>query len=98
MKATYLLLLIGLITLPINSQTAEEYEKNAKAKFYNDDYYGAIADYTKAIELRPDYASAYYNRGAVKSSLGDDNGACQDGRKAQQLGYDATELINLACN
>ena len=98
MKATYLLLLIGLITLPINSQTAEEYLKNASAKFYNDDYYGAIADFNKAIELNPDDASAYYNRGAVKSSLGDDNGACQDGRKAQQLGFDATKLNDLVCN
>ena len=26
------------------------------------------------------------------------NGACQDGRKAQQLGYDATELIRIPCD
>ena len=32
MKATYLLLLIGLIALPINSQTADEYKKNGNAK------------------------------------------------------------------
>jgi tetratricopeptide (TPR) repeat protein len=32
---------------------------------------GAIADYTKAIELNPQYADAYYNRGNTKSKLGD---------------------------
>jgi tetratricopeptide (TPR) repeat protein len=32
---------------------------------------GAIADYTKAIEINPQYAKAYYNRGIVKKDLGD---------------------------
>ena len=59
MKTTYLLLLIGLITLPINSQTATEYLNSANSKFINDDNYGAINDYTKAIELRPDFGGAY---------------------------------------
>ena len=27
------------------------------------DYYGAISDYTKAIELNPNFADAYNNRG-----------------------------------
>lgn len=84
--------------MPINSQTAEEYFNNGYAKYNNYDYYGAIADFTKAIEFSPDYAEAYGNRGIAKYYLGDKNGACQDARKAQQLGYDATELINLACN
>ena len=39
-------------------------------KLNNGDYYGAIADYTKAIELNPDDAAAYYNRGIAKRSLG----------------------------
>ena len=29
---------------------------------------GAIADYTKAIELKPDYADAYYHRGLAKQA------------------------------
>jgi hypothetical protein len=33
MTATYLLLLIGLIALPINSQNAVEYLRNGGAKF-----------------------------------------------------------------
>ena len=32
---------------------------------YRQEYQKAIADYTKAIDLQPDYASAYFNRGNV---------------------------------
>ena len=40
----------------------------------------------------------YYYRGISKYLLGDKNGACQDARKAQDLGYDASELIRDVCN
>ena len=40
--------------------------------------YGAIADYTKAIKLNPNYADAYYNRGVAKSNLQDYDGAIAD--------------------
>ena len=50
------------------------------------DYYGAIADYTKAIGFDPDYAGAYSNRGISKENIGDLNGACVDWRKAAGLG------------
>jgi hypothetical protein len=29
--------------------------------------------------------------------LYDDSGACKDARKAQELGYDASQLIKMAC-
>ena len=46
---------------------------------------GAIADYNKAIELKPDYALAYSDRGLVRSELGDKKGALEDLQKAAQL-------------
>ena len=61
------------------------------------DYNGAIADYTKAIELNPNYAVAYSNRAIGKYRLYDYNGACIDARKAQDLGSDATRIINVVC-
>jgi len=50
----------------------------------------AIADYTKAIELRPDYAEAYEYRGLAKSMKGDIKGAIADYTKAIECRPDYT--------
>ena len=72
--------ILFLLFLPILcfGQTAEEYFNYAKEKAKLKDYYGAIADYTKAIELDPNDADAYYNRGKNKFSLQDYRGAIAD--------------------
>ena len=62
------------------------YSTRGKAKLLLKDYYGAIADYTKMIELNPNDAYAYNNRDITKENLGDLNGACKDWIKAASLG------------
>ena len=63
------------------------------------DYYGAISDYTRAIELNPNYTSAYVSRGISKEYLGDLNGACADWKKAARLGdADAAKWVANQCN
>ncbi|MDA9290214.1 tetratricopeptide repeat protein [bacterium] len=54
-----LALLISFVSF---GQTAEEYFDSGYDKAKAKDHYGAIADYTKAIEINPN-ANAYYNRG-----------------------------------
>jgi tetratricopeptide (TPR) repeat protein/S1-C subfamily serine protease len=49
------------------------------------DKQGAIADYNKAIELKPDDAEAYNNRGNARYHLGDKKGAIADYTKAIEL-------------
>ena len=66
-------------------QTSAQYFKSGFDKFEAKDYYGAIADYTKAIELEPNYADAYYNRGNSKRKLKDYYGAIADYTKAIEL-------------
>jgi tetratricopeptide (TPR) repeat protein len=39
---------------------------------------GAIADYTEAIRLEPDFVDAYYNRGSARYTQGDLEGAIAD--------------------
>ena len=56
--------------------------RSAEQKFEKGDFKGAIADYTKAIEINPQYSEAYINRGIAKSDLGDTQGAIADYNKA----------------
>ena len=50
-----------------------------------DHYNRAIAEYTKAIELKPDYANAYNNRGNAYSNKSDYSRAIADYTKAIEL-------------
>ena len=65
--------------------TAEEYFYSAYDKVNQRDYSGAIADFTKAIELNPNDVAAYNNRGVSKANLKDYYGAIADYTKAIEL-------------
>jgi tetratricopeptide (TPR) repeat protein len=51
-------------------------------KYESKDYSGAMADYSEAIELKGNYAEAYYKRGLTKYALSDDKGALADYNEA----------------
>ena len=88
-----------LISFSSFGQTAEEYVNSGNQKYEAKDYYGAISDYNKAIELDPNNALDYSNRGISKENLGDLNGACADWKKAAELGYaDAAGWVANQCN
>ena len=74
------------IVLTGNPETdAEAYNNIGVAKERLQDYRGAIADYTKAIEINPNYADTYGNRGNAKERLQDYRGAIADYNKAIEL-------------
>jgi tetratricopeptide (TPR) repeat protein len=80
-----LALLIPLISF---GQTAKEYFQSGYDKNDKGDYYGAISDFTKAIELNPsknNLATAYYNRGFSKAKLKDQYGAISDYTRAIEI-------------
>ena len=80
---------------------AYAYNNRGTSKYNLKDYYGAIADYTKAIELAPNNGngSSYNNRGAVKLALGDLTGACADRKKAASLGHTySAKWVTEECN
>ena len=54
----------------------------------------AIADYTKAIALKPDYAEAYYQRGGAWLRLGDREKAKADLATARNMGSDAITALD----
>jgi tetratricopeptide (TPR) repeat protein len=48
----------------------EEWKKRGKEQYNLGDFEGAITDYDKALEFKPDYHEASYNRGIARRTLG----------------------------
>ncbi len=67
-----------------SSSIADEYFYSGVEKSENGDYYGAIADYSKSIEIEPNSVN-YYNRGYAKTKLSDYYRALPDYDKAIEL-------------
>jgi tetratricopeptide (TPR) repeat protein len=65
--------------------TADDYFVRAGTSILNGNYQQAIADYTQAIQLRPDFAVAYVNRQKVHFWQGNYNQAIADGNQAIKL-------------
>jgi len=66
MKITFLAILTFIAFINCYCQTVEEYFNSGSAKSDLQDYYGAISDYSKAIEIEPKAYGAYFNRGIAK--------------------------------
>jgi tetratricopeptide (TPR) repeat protein len=83
----HILILIFSVALVFNGfgQAEDEYFISGDAKFKLEDYRGAIADYTKAIEIDPKSAVAFHGRGFSKGNLKDFRGAIEDLTKAFEI-------------
>ncbi len=77
--------LIGFIQNEANYDTAMGLFYQGNAKFASGNHPGATLDYSKAIEINPQFAPAYNNRGNSKSALGDHPGAILDYDKAIEI-------------
>ena len=74
------------------------YNKRGWSKYMLEDYYAAIADFSKAIEMDSSNPWAYRNRGLAKENLGDMKGACADWRMAYSFGQeDASQWVRNQC-
>ena len=73
-----------LITVNANP-LARQYFNQGVEKYEAGNSQGAIADFTKAIEINPQDAGAYSNRGSAKDDLGDYQGAIVDYDKALEI-------------
>ena len=76
----------GLLSTHIAyAQTADDWSESAFKKYNAGNYQGAVADYTKAIEINPSDADLYYYRGGAKEDLKDYQGAIADYTKAIEI-------------
>ena len=64
----------------------EAYYLRGCAKINAKQYKAAIIDFEKAIELKPDYADAYFNIGKTYYLLNDEEKACEYYKLADQYG------------
>lgn len=64
----------------------EAYYLRGCAKVNGQKYREALPDFEKAIELKPDYADAYFTMARVYTMLRDDDKACEYYRLADQYG------------
>ena len=68
------------------AQSADDYLNSGVSKFSSHNFQGALDDFNKAIEIDPENANAYGNRGSVRGITGDIAGACEDYQKGIDLG------------
>ncbi|MBN2572497.1 MAG: tetratricopeptide repeat protein [Ignavibacteriales bacterium] len=91
----YLLSLILFLSLfscgGDDSKKEKEYIDSGNKKMEKEDYTGAIEDFTKATEINPDNADAYYYRAFAKDNLMDYPAAIEDYSKAIKLNPNYTE-------
>ena len=66
-------------------KTAEEYNNRGLDRQNRGDLDGAIADYTRALQLESNDASIYFGRGAARQKKNDLEGALADYNKAIEL-------------
>ena len=85
---------------------AIKYDKNNYEAFYYrgcakvnaTKYKDAIVDFEKAIELKPDYADAYFNLGRTYYLLNDEDKACEYYQLAAKYGRPNLEDYLKRCN
>jgi tetratricopeptide (TPR) repeat protein len=74
----------------------EAYYYRGNASFNLKQAKEALLDYNQAIKLNPDYKEAYANRAYCKQYLKDNDGACNDFKKAVALGMpDLGDKLNM---
>lgn len=87
------------MAIKLDSQKSSPYYLRGRSKARLEDYRGAIVDFNKTIQINPDFADAYLDRGGCKMLLGEKESGCLDFSKAGELGQTlAYDLIKSSCN
>jgi tetratricopeptide (TPR) repeat protein len=81
---------LKLISIPTSTNLLEE----AAKKQEQEDYSGAIADYTEFINTHPNRADVYSSRGFSKAMLDDLAGAIKDFDRAIELDPNSADVYN----
>lgn len=77
--------LLGAIGLPDNLATADNYYRWGMQEAERGNFRGAVSNYNQALTLEPDSANTYLARSIARFRLGDQMGALEDAKYADQL-------------
>ncbi|MFM7671714.1 MAG: tetratricopeptide repeat protein [Bacteroidota bacterium] len=87
-KCIFILALLTFISCSESpDETYRKYNERGDLKYDDKDYLGAIAEYTKAIEISPSEAAAYCKRGNAKKKIGKHQEAIDDFSQAISKTY-----------
>ena len=78
----------------LNQELVDKYYTRGLEHSRNGDHKLAIKNYTKAIELKPDYADAYYNRSKAWLHLGEEEKAKADMQTASSIGINSKTALD----
>lgn len=97
MQIRFLFLMLWLLSPTLVSQrqtptTAPDYLKRGEQRAEQSDFDGAMADFTKAIELDPEYTRAYYERSRINLILSAGDKAYKDALKYLES-YETSESV-----
>ena len=76
---------IHSLSAKAETNNANSFYKKGLKKYDQNDFKGAISDFTKAIKINSEYADAYEERGKAKDALSDFEGAISDFTKAIKI-------------
>ncbi|MCW3125417.1 MAG: repeat-containing protein [Bacteroidetes bacterium] len=88
-----LLIMAATFFVSCQRHTAESWYKRAQVEVKANSLKRAVLDLNDAIAIDSAYADAYLLRGKIKVSLGENDSACKDAKKAADLGNKEAELI-----
>jgi uncharacterized protein YjbI with pentapeptide repeats len=75
----------GAVGIPMAAGTADDFYKWGFAEWQKNDFASAIANYNRAIVLKPVFPGAYLARAMAKFRVQDDRGATKDAMVAERL-------------
>ncbi|MBL7844619.1 MAG: tetratricopeptide repeat protein [Cyclobacteriaceae bacterium] len=87
--------MVGLVCVAVIglAQGAKDYTQKGRELLEKEEYVEALLNLNKALEVDPNYASAYYFRGNIKSQFDDRHGAMKDYNTALEKKPKLTEAF-----
>ena len=93
-KCYILFLLASMASVSVAQKTDRDYLRSGNKLYKDSLFIKAEVDYRKALEINPNFAQAYHERGRVKLAKGDKQRSMGDMKKAIELAPENGASIN----